>query len=61
MGEQDDVVRCSCGASSMNPGQEPPNGFKGLWLQCDRCKCWQHGACAGHPGKAPKGNHPSTI
>ena len=53
-GELDEVVRCSCGASSAQQGAPD---FLGLWLQCDRCKCWQHGPCVGHPDKAPKGKH----
>ena len=53
-GELDEVVRCSCGASS---AQQSASDFSGLWLQCDRCKCWQHGPCVGHPDKAPKGKH----
>ena len=53
-GELDEVVRCSCGASS---AQQSAPDFLGLWLQCDRCKCWQHGSCVGHPDKAPKGEH----
>ena len=51
-GELDEVVRCSCGASS---AQQSTSDFSGLWLQCDRCKCWQHGPCVGHPDKAPTG------
>ncbi|CAK0735069.1 hypothetical protein CVIRNUC_000523 [Coccomyxa viridis] len=53
-GELEEVVRCSCGASS---AQQSASDFSGLWLQCDRCKCWQHGPCVGHPDKAPKGEY----
>ena len=53
-GESDEVVRCSCGASS---AQQSTSDFSGLWLQCDRCKCWQHGPCVGHPDKPPKGEY----
>lgn len=52
VGEEDEVVRCECGATDMS--QEGEN-FSGLWLQCDRCNRWQHGQCAGYPKKAPEG------
>ncbi len=46
-------VRCFCGATG--PTQAPED-FRGLWLQCDRCRYWQHGSCVGHPTKAPEGS-----
>ena len=45
-------VRCFCGATVTC---QTPDGFSGLWLQCDRCRYWQHGDCVGHPTTAPKG------
>lgn len=50
--QEPEVVRCFCGATSTG---QAPEGFSGLWLQCDRCGCWQHGECVGHPSKAPEG------
>ena len=50
--EEPEVVRCFCGATSMD---QAPEAFSGLWLQCDRCGRWQHGDCVGHPSTAPEG------
>ncbi|BGP08930.1 putative histone deacetylase complex subunit cti6 [Rhodotorula toruloides] len=34
------VTRCVC-------GQDNEEMASGLMIQCDTCKCWQHGACVG--------------
>jgi E3 ubiquitin-protein ligase SHPRH len=47
-------VDCVCGADDLTPCVE---SYAGLWLQCDSCLAWQHGACAGHPRRAPPGDY----
>ncbi|KAH7007185.1 hypothetical protein EDB80DRAFT_842405 [Ilyonectria destructans] len=55
--EDGEVVRCVCGHDDYPgpaPGQLPPSKAAeliadagGLFIQCDTCKVWQHGACMG--------------
>ncbi|KAL6399967.1 hypothetical protein AUP68_17377 [Ilyonectria robusta] len=55
--EQDEAVRCVCGHDEYPgpaPGQSRPSNAAeliadagGLFIQCDTCKAWQHGACVG--------------
>ena len=41
-----------CGMTSEFPGVQQ---YSGLWLQCDECCAWLHGACVGYPRRPPKG------
>ena len=59
---QDDVqprasgerIECVCGATDRRYGTHIPKARE-LWVQCDACEAWLHGACIGHPHRAPKG------
>ena len=51
-GRDEDQIDCVCGVKSSTPGAEV---YSGLWLQCDECCAWLHGACVGCPKRAPKG------
>lgn len=46
-------VECVCGATHSAPASE--GGYAGLWLCCDECDAWAHGACVGFPRRAPPG------
>lgn len=45
-------IDCLCGVTADTPAAEQ---YTGLWLQCDDCLSWLHGACVGYPKRAPKG------
>ena len=47
--EKRERIECICGSVSDD------DGYEGLWLQCDSCDAWLHGACVGHPVRAPAG------
>ena len=51
-GKQTEQINCVCGVTQATPGAEQYNG---MWLQCDDCLSWLHGACVGYPKRAPKG------
>ena len=51
-GKQTEQIDCVCGVTQATPGAEQ---YDGLWLQCDDCLSWLHGACVGYPKRAPKG------
>lgn len=53
---QHERVDCPCGAYSDRP-EEEEGSYDGLWLQCETCLAWQHGACVGHPRRAPQGDY----
>ena len=44
-----------CGVTAETPAAEQ---YPGLWLQCDECLSWLHGACVGYLKRAPKGAPP---
>ncbi|KAL3154030.1 hypothetical protein ABBQ32_013581 [Trebouxia sp. C0010 RCD-2024] len=46
-------IDCLCGVTADTPAAEQ---YPGLWLQCDDCLSWLHGACVGYPKRAPKGD-----
>lgn len=48
-------IDCLCGVTADTPAAEQ---YPGLWLQCDDCLSWLHGACVGYPKRAPKGAPP---
>ena len=45
-------IGCVCGVDDSSPDAED---YDGLWLQCSGCLAWMHGACVGHPRRAPAG------
>ena len=46
-------IDCACGATT-------ELGYAGLWLQCDQCLAWMHGACLGLK-RAPPGSFVCTA
>jgi hypothetical protein len=50
--EEEEHIDCVCGVTGDTPGAQL---YEGLWLQCDECLSWLHGACVGFPKRAPKG------
>lgn len=58
--EQEEHIDCMCGVTSDTPAAQQ---YTGLWLQCDQCLSWLHGACVGYPKRAPKGAacHPASA
>ena len=44
-------IQCPCGVSDADAD---PEDHTGLWVQCDACLVWQHGACVGL-ARAPRG------
>ena len=52
--EEVEHIDCVCGVTGDTPGAQL---YDGLWLQCDECLSWLHGACVGFPRRAPKGHH----
>ena len=53
--EEEEHIDCTCGMTGDTPGAHQ---YDGLWLQCDECLSWLHGACVGYPKRAPKGQNP---
>ncbi|KAL0055911.1 hypothetical protein WJX82_005648 [Trebouxia sp. C0006] len=51
--EEEEHIDCACGVTGDTPGAQL---YEGLWLQCDECLSWLHGACVGFPKRAPKGD-----
>ncbi|KAL0019181.1 hypothetical protein WJX77_000293 [Trebouxia sp. C0004] len=51
--EEEEHIDCVCGVTGDTPGAQL---YHGLWLQCDQCLSWLHGACVGFPKRAPKGD-----
>ena len=45
---------CMCGATHAH-------GYTGLWVQCDACGAWLHGACIGFPRRGPPGEVPALA
>ena len=52
---REEHIDCVCGVTAKTPAAEQ---YPGLWLQCDECLSWLHGACVGYPKRAPKGATP---
>lgn len=52
--EEEEHIDCTCGVTGDTPGAHQ---YDGLWLQCDECLSWLHGACVGYPRRAPKGQN----
>lgn len=52
---QEERIDCLCGVTGDTPAAEQ---YTGLWLQCDECLSWLHGACVGYPKRPPKGANP---
>ena len=48
-------IDCVCGAYDSD--FEADSDYDGLWMHCEACNAWQHGACVGHPHKAPAGEY----
>ncbi len=50
-GKRRDGIRCICHAEEPRPRVvDSPTEVDepgGLFIQCDKCKCWQHGSCMG--------------
>lgn len=46
-------IECVCGVADAAPASE--GGYAGLWLCCDECDAWAHGACVGFPRRPPPG------
>lgn len=55
---QEEHIDCVCGVTDSTPAAEQYNG---LWLQCDECMSWLHGACVGYPKRPPKGITPAIL
>ena len=53
--EEEDHIDCTCGVTGDTAGAQQ---YDGLWLQCDECLSWLHGACVGYPKRAPRGQIP---
>lgn len=51
-GVEEGGVDCVCGVTDANPSAK---AYTGLWVQCDVCGAWLHGACIGYPRRAPPG------
>ncbi|KAK9810177.1 hypothetical protein WJX72_006177 [[Myrmecia] bisecta] len=45
-------IDCVCGATDADP---TASNYEGLWIQCEACEAWLHGACVGYPRRAPAG------
>jgi hypothetical protein len=41
---KEERVDCICGVRG---SAEAESGYAGLWVQCDACAAWLHGACLG--------------
>lgn len=52
---REERIDCLCGVTADTPAAEQ---YTGLWLQCDECLSWLHGACVGYPKRPPKGANP---
>lgn len=50
--EEEGGVDCVCGVTDASPGAK---AYTGLWVQCDVCGAWLHGACIGYPRRGPPG------
>lgn len=48
-------IDCVCGVTDADPSAED---HAGLWVQCDACGAWLHGACIGFPRRGPPGAYP---
>ncbi|GAB4820920.1 hypothetical protein N2152v2_007966 [Parachlorella kessleri] len=48
-------IDCVCGVSDADAEDPEAEDYQGLWVQCDACDAWLHGACVGHPRQPPKG------
>ena len=52
--KEEEHIDCVCGVTGDTPGAQL---YEGLWLQCDECLSWLHGACVGFPKRVPKGQN----
>jgi len=48
-------IDCVCGATDADPRAKD---YEGLWVLCDACGAWLHGACIGFPRRGPPGARP---
>jgi len=58
-GEEDEDggrIDCVCGATDADPRAKE---YAGLWVLCDACGAWLHGACIGFPRRGPPGARPA--
>lgn len=55
IGQHVERIDCICGVYATNIEEDIQ--YQGMWLQCEACLAWQHGACVGHPRRAPAGDY----
>ena len=55
--DQEERIDCVCGVTDSTPAAEQ---YSGLWLRCDECMSWLHGACVGYPKRPPRGKLSAT-